>query len=97
MLYPQVPAQHSGAKPALEAYYILGLYRLLDRYRRMARCQNLRGALSEAGKRAMHCDDQFDKLAGSELMMPHIAANDACGLMEIVPRRRGLLGHVCVP
>jgi hypothetical protein len=30
-------------------------------------------------------------------MMPHVAADDACDLIEIDLRRRVLLGHVCAP
>jgi len=42
----------------------------------------------------MDRDDQSDELIWSELMMPHIAADDARDLIETDPGRRGF-GH-CV-
>jgi hypothetical protein len=53
--------------------------------------------LPKTGKRAMHLPDQFDELLGSELMIPHIAADNARDLMEIALRCRGLFRHVCAP
>ena len=41
------------------------------------------GMASKAGECTMDGDDQFDELLGSELMMPHITADNARDLMEI--------------
>ena len=60
-----------------------------------ARLRHRQRVLPKAGKRAMHLLDQFDELLGSELMMPHIAADNARDLMEIAFRCRGFIGHVC--
>jgi len=82
-------------KPALEAYDVLGPYRLPDRYRRLAGLRHRQRGLPKTGKRAMHLPNQFDELLGSELMMPHLTADNAHDLIEIALRRRGLIGHVC--
>ena len=87
-------AQNFAAKAALEAHHILGSYRLSDQYRRLARLRHRQRSLPKTGKRAMHLPDQFDELLGSELMMPHIAADNTRDLIEIALRRRGLIGHV---
>jgi hypothetical protein len=55
------------------------------------------GVASKAGEYTMDGDDQFDELLGSELMMPHIAADDARNLVEIAAGCRILFGHLCVP
>ena len=48
--------------------------------------------MSQSSERVMDRDDQFDKLVGSELMRPHVAADDARDLIEIDRKRRGLIG-----
>jgi hypothetical protein len=75
-----------GTKATLEAHHILGPYRLPDRYRHRQR------GLPKTGKHAIDHADQFDQLLRCELMMPHVAANDAHDLMEITLRCRGLIG-----
>src|ERR1700761_4084883 len=97
MLRPQMPTQGLGAKPAFETHDVIGVHRSPDRHSWLARLRWRRGGLSQSSERAMNRDDQFDKLVGSELMRPHVAADDARDLIEIDLRRRVLLGHVCAP
>ena len=80
---PQMPAEHLRAKPALEADDVIGLHRASDRNCRSACLRHWRGGLPKAGECTMDGDDQFNKLLGSELMMPHITADNARDLMEI--------------
>ena len=82
VLYPQMPAQHSGAKPALEAHHILGAHRLPDRHRRMARLRHRWGALPKAAQGSVHLADQAHKLARFDLVMPHVAADNARDLFN---------------
>ena len=83
VLYLQMPAQGLGAKPAFETHDVIGLHRSPDRYRWLARLRWRWGGLSQSGERVMDRDDQFDKLVGSELMRPHVAADDLHNLSEI--------------
>ena len=53
-------------------------------------------AKPEIGERAMDPHDQSDELICTELMMPHLAADDARNLIEIDRRRRDF-GHCVLP
>jgi len=97
VLYPQMPAQDFGAKPAFETHDVMGPYRLSDRHRRLAWLRHWRGGLPKAGECTMDGDDQFNKLLGSELMMSHIAADNARDLVEIAAECRILSGHLYAP
>jgi hypothetical protein len=93
VLHPQMPAQHSGAKPALEAHHILGAHRLPDRHRRMARLRHGCGALPKASKGSVHLADQAHELAWFDLVMPHVAADNARDLFNNAAGYRDLFGH----
>jgi hypothetical protein len=77
----QMTAKYLHATPALEANDVILLYRAADRYGRLGRLLHA----PENGERTMDRDDQSDELIWSELMMPHIAADDAHDLIEIDP------------
>jgi hypothetical protein len=93
VLHPQMPAQHSGAKPALQAHHIFRAHRLPDRHRRLAQRRRWRGGLPETGERSMHLDDQSYQLVGSDLMMPYITADDTRDPIKIDRGRGNLFGH----
>jgi hypothetical protein len=52
---------------------------------------------AETGKRAMHVDNQSRQLVGCDLMMSHIAADDAHNLKRINQRRRAVFYHCILP
>ena len=97
VLRPQMPTQGLGAKPAFETHDVIELHRSPDRHCWLARLRWRRDGLSQSSEREMDHDNQFDKLVGSELMRPHVAADNARDLIEIDLRRRSLLSHVCAP
>jgi len=91
-----MPAKHLRAKPALEADDVILLDRASDRHRRPGWL--LRGRdTPQTGKGAMHVDYQSRELVGGDLMMSHIAADDAHNLNRINQRRRAVFYHCILP
>ena len=85
MAHPEMAAQGVTAKPTFETNDIVAPHRLPDRHcrlERQRRCTRL-----EPAKRSMHLDDQCHELVGSDLVMPHVAPDDACDMMQIDPAR----------
>ena len=77
----QMTTQCLRAMPTLEAHDVIVLNRASDWHRRLRRLFHA----PETGERPMHLDDQSRELVGCDLVMPHVAADDACDLMEIDP------------
>jgi hypothetical protein len=94
---PQMPAQHSGAKPALKAHNIFGARRLPDRHRRMARLRHRWGALPKAAKGSVHLADQAHELGRFDLVMPHIAADNVRDVFNNAAGYRIWFGHLRAP
>ena len=96
MLHLQMAPQDCPAKAAFEADDIVALHRSADWYRRPVPARLRHGrryALPKAAKRSVHLDDQCYQLARFDLVMPHIAADDACDPIKIDTWRRILFGH----
>ena len=89
----QMTAECLCAMPAFQANDVILLYRAADRHCRLRRFLHA----PETGKRSMHLDDQSRELPGGDLVMPHVAADNVCDLIEIDPWRRILFGHLCAP
>ena len=79
---PKVAAQGLGAKPTFETDNMILLHRAPDRHRRLRPLLHWRGA-PETGQCAMHLNDKCSEPVGRDLVMSHIAADDAHNLIEI--------------
>jgi hypothetical protein len=84
-------AKHLRAKPALEADDVILLDRASGRHRGSGWLLLGRDT-PETGKSAMYLDDQSCQLARFDLVMAHVAANNACDPVKIDPGRV-LFGH----
>jgi hypothetical protein len=93
---PKMLAERLRAKPALEANHIIPLDRESDWHRRSQRLLHRCGT-PETGESSMHLDNQSRKLVGRDLVMPHIATDDAGDPKEIDPRRRAMFCHCVLP
>jgi hypothetical protein len=94
VLYPQMPTQDLGAKPAFETHDVIGLHRSPDRHRRLRRFLAARRAAPETRQRLMHLTNQSRELVGRDHVMPHIAADDLGNEIEINFLRRVVTFHV---
>ena len=67
---PQVPAEHLGTKPTLEADDVIQLDRAPDRDRRLGLLLHRGRAAPESGEPAMHLGYQPWELVSPDLVMP---------------------------
>lgn len=81
---PDMPPQHHAAITAIEAHHIVPLHRALDRNRRRSRLLG-RCDAPETAERSMHLGDEPGELIAADLVMPHIAADNARDETRIDP------------
>ena len=90
---PQVPAEHLGAIPALEADDMILLDRAPDRHGWLGLFLRRGHSAPESGEPAMHLGNQAGELVGPDLVMPDITADDARDPIGSNLRRHILFGH----
>ena len=71
-----MPAQHLAAEAAVETDHIVPLHRAPDLNRRRPRCFRQRD-VPETGERSLHFDNEARELIDADLVMLHIAADNA--------------------
>jgi hypothetical protein len=95
---PQMPPEHLGVIPALEANDMVALYRSPDRDRRHQRGRRRRRrALAEATERAMHRRYQSRYLINADTISRDITSDDFRNQAEIDHLRSAFIGHIFYP
>src|SRR5690242_7846959 len=90
---PKMTAENPGAILALEENDVIRLHRASNRNRRHQRLFH-QWRMPETAERSMHLGNQSHELVGPDLVMPHVAADDARDPIRIDLRRRILFCHV---